>query len=174
MSASNRDLPYSGIVISSYYHLDSVTKGPELAAAVSILGRTDRLAWPSFGGRPTLRLSFDDTYSNTDWASAPIPEHIRQLIEFCRAWSGRGILLVHCRAGSARSVAAAMIAAHAIGRSDLLSAIATARAYFRPNRRMLEMADEALGGTKLLSTANSVSATDRTTPWKPVLIPIEN
>lgn len=162
----------SGIIISSYIHVGHIVRSIELAAAVSILGRTDKLEWPSLDGIPVLRLPFDDTSANTKPGVAATPDHVRQLIEFSRAWGGRGHLLLHCRAGVSRSPAAAMVAAAAIGRRDLLPVIATARSFFCLNFHVLEIADRIFGGTILMDCARSSPAPDRNDPWEPVWVPI--
>lgn len=145
----------NGIVISAYTHLAGVARTVKIAAAVSILGNEDRLDWPSFAPRPTLRLKFDDTWGDSTVSTAPKASHIRELIDFCRSWDGRDVLLFHCRAGSSRSPAAAMIAAVALGRDDLVSKIASARSYFRPNRKMLHLGEELLGISAGLTKINN-------------------
>lgn len=163
-------MPRSGIIISAYRHVRHVIQKIELAAAVSILGRTDKLEWPTFSGIPVLRLPFDDTPTNTMSSVAATPDHVRQLIEFSRAWN-RGYLLVHCRASVSRSPAAAMVAAAAVGRTDLVPVIAAARSYFDPNLRVLEIADDILGGTILSDCVRGRPTPARHDPWEPVLIP---
>jgi predicted protein tyrosine phosphatase len=59
-------------------------------------------------------LAFEDTNESSESFVAPIREQIADLIEFARRWNGAGTLLIHCRAGSSRSPAAAMIAAAAL------------------------------------------------------------
>gem|GEM_PF-4878598 len=63
-----------------------------------------------------------------------------------------------------------MVAAAAIGRTDLLPVIARARAYFSPNLHVLEIADSILGGSTLMDCARALPATDREDPWEPILI----
>ena len=83
---------------------------------------------------------------------------------------------MHCRAGSSRSPAAAMIAAAALGRPDgasLVTRIRTARAYFRPNETMLKLADDLLGITpRLLDLSRSVPVPTRIDKWSPARIPL--
>jgi predicted protein tyrosine phosphatase len=163
-----------GIIICSFYHLKEVIEQTD--AVISILGRSDKLLFPDVGGRPVLRLAFDDIDHTSENFVAPVQDQIAELIEFARRWNGAGILLVHCRAGSSRSPAAAMIAAAALsgpGSAELAVRIRTAKAYFRPNQTMLKLADGLLGTVPgLVDLAQSIPAPTQTDPWGPVRIPL--
>jgi predicted protein tyrosine phosphatase len=161
------------IIICSFYHLSEVIEQAD--AVISILGKSDKLLFPDVGSRMVLRLAFDDTNSSENFV-APNREQIVDLIEFARRWNGASTLLVHCRAGSSRSPAAAMIAAAALGGLDsaeLALRIRTGKAYFRPNETMLKLADDLLGPSPaLVHLARSVPVPTRTDPWGPVRIPL--
>ncbi len=164
------------ILISPYQHLPMVLKETGISHVVSILGRSDKLEWPSVGTRKVLRLEFDDIIYSSGTFIAPSREQIAELIEFARDWNGDGTLAVHCRAGSSRSPAAGMIAAAALGRPDtesLVMRIATARAYYHPNETMLKLADDLLGnGSTLANLARSVPMPTHTDEWGPARIPL--
>lgn len=160
------------IIISAIYHLPDVMDQAD--AVVSILGQADKLPFPDVGGRPVLRLAFDDRIVPSKTLIPPNRQHIADLIEFARRWNGVGTLLVHCRAGSSRSPAAAMIAAAALGRpnsTDLVLRVRTARAYFKPNETMLKFADDLLGASPgLVDLSRSVPVPTRSDKWAPARI----
>src|SRR5258708_2150391 len=108
------------IVVSAYLHLAHALRQFEVRHCISLLGRAEvaQRGWPEFGNRALLRLEFDDVqYSSGDF-QAPSAEQIGALIRFVRDWGGRRNLLIHCRAGTARSPAAAMIAAATFPQPD--------------------------------------------------------
>jgi predicted protein tyrosine phosphatase len=109
--------------------------------AVSIIGKADQLSFPIIECEQILKLEFDDVSAVSTSFKAPSFSDIQKLITFAALWSGRGRLLVHCKAGTSRSPAAAMIALMAIDRTDLVRKVAAARPYFRPNSAMLRIAD---------------------------------
>jgi predicted protein tyrosine phosphatase len=163
-----------GIIVCSFYHLSEVIDQAD--AVVSILGQSDKLLFPEVGNRKLLRLIFDDVpYSSEDFV-APSREQIAELIEFARHWNGSGTLLVHCRAGSSRSPAAAMIAAAALDAPDsagLVLRVRTAKSYFRPNETMLKLADALLQPSPgLVDLARSVPVPTLTDDWAPVRVPL--
>lgn len=167
----------SGIVVTPYKHINEVFERTAVSHAISILGRhSDRLEWPDVGTRKVLRLEFDDTIYSSGRFVAPSRDQIAELIEFTRSWNGDGTLMVHCRAGSSRSPAAAMIAVAALGRQDgaaLVLRIRMAKAYFRPNESMLGLADSLLFPSPgLVDLARSIPAPTRIDPWGPVWIPL--
>lgn len=163
-----------GIIVSSFYHLANIIDQAD--AVISVLGQSDKLLFPGVGSRPVLRLTFDDIDHTSENFVAPLREQIVDLIEFARVWSGAGTLLVHCRAGSSRSPAAAMIAAAALGLEDsasLATRIRTARTYFKPNETMLKLADDLLGITPgLVDLSRSVPVPTRIDKWSPARIPL--
>lgn len=161
------------IVISPYQRVAEVLARERVGHVISILGKSDRLEWPSTGTRPTLRLEFDDTNADTELWRAPTQDEVRRLIEFARDWNGLTHLLVHCRAGSSRSPAAAAIAVAAIGRPDLIEAVLLAKTYHRPNQLMLRLADRLLSPTpELERKARAIQHPPGNSKWEPVGIPL--
>lgn len=158
------------IIISLYHQFD-------VRYAISILGQSEarQNPWREFGDRAVLRLQFDDVQHSTGQFEAPSREQVAALIRFAKEWSGRGSLLAHCRAGASRSPAAALIAAVSLPQIDpgVLARIVYARAYFRPNVRMLEIADQLLGvKPTLIEILRLTSRPDRLDSWAPVRIPL--
>jgi predicted protein tyrosine phosphatase len=96
-----------------------------------------------------LRLFVHDISLPIEGYVAPGQEHVERLIEFALSWGGSGPMVVHCWAGISRSTAAAYTALCAVnpGASEELIALrlrqASPTAY--PNRRIIHLADAALG-----------------------------
>lgn len=141
--------PLPMLVITPYQWVQPAVAQYKASHVISILGDADGMPWPLLGESTVLRLPFDDTPHSTKYVSGPTPQQIRSLIGFAREWGGRTSLVVHCRAGVSRSPAAALIVAAAIGRRDLFAPILAAKSYFRPNRRMLELAAKLLAHDEL-------------------------
>ena len=129
------------IIISPYGDVSQELQAPDISHVVSILGPSDRLSWPDVGGRHVCRLEFDDTQYSSGQLIAPSRQQIEKLIGFAKSWGGKQGLLVHCRAGSSRSPAAAMICLASIGRTDQVGAAIASKAYFRPHAGCLRLAD---------------------------------
>lgn len=161
------------IVVSSLHHLDAALKLHNPKFVVSILSDAERLKLPAptFGDRAVLELRFDDVAYSAERFAVPGEQHIRSLIEFASRWAGSSGLLVHCRAGTSRSVAGAAIAVAAIGRIDLVQPVVSAKTYFRPNQKMLEIADMVLG-TNLLGLVRALPQPDREDEWGPAFVPV--
>lgn len=164
-----------GIIISSIYHLSDVIEQAD--AVISILGDSDKLMFPDVGNRPVLRLKFDDIGCSSGGLVAPNRDQIIELVEFTRRWNGSGTLLIHCRAGSSRSVGASLVSAFALNRpnsTELALRIRTAKAYFRPNETVLKLADSLFGVRPgLLDLSRSVPVPIRIDDWRPIRIPLD-
>ena len=116
--------------------------------AISILGPRDGLEFPNIKAPNVLRLSFDDVGYTSEFGRAPSKNEIGELIDFARSWAGVGNLLIHCKAGTSRSPAAALISIASInvsGKHQLLRKIIALKNYYRPNSSMLRIADQLLG-----------------------------
>jgi predicted protein tyrosine phosphatase len=93
-----------------------------------------------------LRLHFADTLAGE---LSPSKDDVRQIIELAEALRfSRGRIVVHCAAGISRSSGAALIMyASWLGpgrERDALDRVLAQRPIARPNRRMVELADELL------------------------------
>jgi predicted protein tyrosine phosphatase len=145
------------ITIAPLSAVSSVYRRLPLSHAVSILGPQDRESFPYIKAENLLRLEFDDVGYTSDFGQAASPEDISKLISFARSWAGLGNLLIHCRAGTSRSPAAALIALAAIESSnfdELAKSLLLAKNYYRPNSTMLRLADQHLStGSSLLALA---------------------
>jgi predicted protein tyrosine phosphatase len=84
--------------------------------------------------------------------------------------------MCQCRAGLSRSPAAALIAAASLPQvqPEVLTRIVYARSYFRPNTRMIELADSILERQRtLIESLRSSSRPDRLDDWSPVRVPLD-
>lgn len=159
------------------HHVSEALEQYEPQHVISILSDDERKRFPapSFGERMVLELRFDDLTFSRDRFIAPSRTHVHSLIEFARAWAARTTMLVHCRAGTSRSVAGAAIAAAAVGRDDLVELVVSAKTYFKPNQRMLEIADGLLvPSPDLKGRAQTVALQGRKDEWGPVEISVGN
>jgi len=135
------------ITIAPLSAVETVQRRLTISHAVSILGPMDGVSFPTIQAPHLLKLSFDDVGYTSAFGTAATADNITELIEFARSWAGQGNLLVHCKAGTSRSPAAAMIALASIDAPDLdssLSNLLALRNYYRPNTTMLRIADGIL------------------------------
>src|SRR5512145_2455587 len=95
-----------------------------------------------------MRLDLDDIAQPMPGYVAPNGRHVADLIDFARAWGGRGPAVIHCWAGISRSTAAAYISLCALNPevpeqliANLLREVSPT-AY--PNRLMIALGDMAL------------------------------
>ena len=167
--------PHGRLIISPLVDVSRELQRPDVSHVVSILCQGDRVPWPDMGDRQVCRLEFDDTQYSAGQLVAPNRQQIEELIAFARVWGGKQGLLIHCRAGTSRSPAAAMIALAAIGRTDLIEAVTTSKAYFRPHTGCLRLADSIVSPSPgLLAIALSKPLPVSEDEAGPVSIPVSN
>ena len=90
----------------------------------------------------------------------PDEEHVTDLIAFLRQWEKDGPILIHCYAGISRSMAAALITL-ALGAEkremEAAQALRRLAPHAQPNRRIVALADAALGrGGRLLAARDAM------------------
>ena len=112
---------------------------------------------PGIGPDRHLRLAMNDICEPQDGLVLPCEAHVDDLIRFALDWDRKAPLLIHCWAGISRSTAAAFISLCALnpGREELVLAQALRRASptAYPNRRLVALADLALGRNGRMSHA---------------------
>ena len=154
------------IYVTSYWQLEehAFQKKPEWL--VSILGPNDRLPWP-VNGNPgnRLRVECDDIQYPCSGFVVPTTEHVESLIAFLKRWNGKGSMMIHCKAGTSRSPAAALIALRILNPGKEKEAALLLRReapQAKPSEVFLRHADTLLGGdNKLVSAARMMPAPDR-------------
>ncbi len=96
-----------------------------------------------------LKVAMDDITEEMDGFVAPSDAHIGQVLDFVRRWDRVAPLVVHCYAGISRSTASAFAAVCALNphRNEMAIArqIRAASPIAAPNRRIVSLADKALG-----------------------------
>ena len=96
-----------------------------------------------------LKVSMDDITEEVDGFVAPSETHIEQVLNFVRGWDRSAPLVVHCYAGISRSTASAFAAVCALNPNrdeiEIARNIRAASPIASPNRRIVSLADRALG-----------------------------
>ena len=96
-----------------------------------------------------LFLGISDIVDPMDGHILPGPEHVDQLLAFVRTWEREAPLVFHCWAGISRSSAAAYITACALApdrpEEMIAEKLREASPTATPNRRLIAVADDALG-----------------------------
>ncbi|HXF52881.1 MAG TPA: protein-tyrosine phosphatase family protein [Hyphomicrobiaceae bacterium] len=137
-------------------HVCPISAVPELLVRtgarhlITVINEHMLLATPQGFSRDNhLRLAVHDIIEPQPGLICPGPEHVAQLISFARRWNHDGPLVIHCHAGISRSPAAAFIALCTLNPNApelrLAERIRQASPTALPNRRMVELADAALG-----------------------------
>ena len=96
-----------------------------------------------------LRVQMDDITEEMDGFVAPSETHVEQVLNFVRGWDRNAPLVVHCYAGISRSTASAFAAVCALNPDrdeiEIARKIRAASPIASPNRRIVGLADRALG-----------------------------
>jgi predicted protein tyrosine phosphatase len=137
-------------------------------------------AFPKPVGLPVelhLKLPMHDIVDeHPDW-QAPQAAQVDQLLAFVAGWDRGAPLLIHCFAGISRSTATAFIAACVqnpqTDETEIAWALRRASASAYPNRRLVALADSALGRGGRLSAA--IAAIGPGSTWEQIgeAIPFE-
>jgi predicted protein tyrosine phosphatase len=123
-----------------------------------------------------LRLCFHDIHVTSEGQVVPTAKHIDDLLAFISLWSRKAPILIHCRAGIGRSTAVAFITAclynpHA-DELKIASALRHASPLARPNERLIQLADAAMGRNGTMSKA--IAETGRDLSWADVIEQLKN
>lgn len=164
------------IYVTSYWQLE--TDFPLLTPdwLISILGPADQLSWPGLGSRDRrLRIECDDIQYPSTGYIVPTTEHVEMLINFLRKWNGEGDLMIHCKAGTSRSPAAALIALAMLNPEEEKEAALLLRReapQARPSEVFLRHADKILGtGNALELAARAMPMLDRIAETDLIVLP---
>ena len=152
------------IYVTSYKQLSEDFRRLQPDYLVSILGPNDRLDWPQLGapGR-RLQIECDDIQYPCSGYIVPTAEHVQRLIDFLKTWNGDGALMIHCKAGTSRSPAAALIAKAIIrpgAEQEAALELRAAAPQARPSQVFLRHADGILG-SRLEAAARAMPMPDR-------------
>ncbi|MDE2228757.1 MAG: dual specificity protein phosphatase family protein [Alphaproteobacteria bacterium] len=111
-----------------------------------------------------LKLELNDISDPTEGLILPNEEHVDRLLAFGKNWTPPSErLLIHCWAGVSRSPAALLIllVQKNPGReADMVMLVRSRAPHIRPNPRLIELGDRALGcQNRLTSAARSMQET---------------
>ncbi len=125
-----------------------------------------------------LKVAMDDITEEADGFVAPSEAHIEQVLDFVRRWDRAAPLVVHCYAGISRSTASAFAAVCALNPHRDETAIArqirAASPIASPNRRIVGLADKALGREgRMLRALDEMGPGSMTVEGKPFRIELE-
>jgi len=117
---------------------------------VTLLRLIDRVQRPaSIAERNHLILGMDDISIPMDGYTHPAEEHVHDLIGFVQRWDRRAPVVMHCYAGISRSTASAFATVCALNphrdEIEIAKKIRAASPIASPNRRIVSLADRALG-----------------------------
>jgi predicted protein tyrosine phosphatase len=114
-----------------------------------------------------LRLGFHDITEAYEDYVMPCTDHIRDVLQFVRAWDGSNPILIHCRAGISRSTAVAYIIAcfanPELDEHEIAANLRRAAPLARPNFTLIELADREMGRNGRMCAA--IKQTGRDLPW---------
>jgi predicted protein tyrosine phosphatase len=164
------------IYVTSYWQLETDFSHLKPDWLISILGPADQLSWPVLGSLDRrLRIECDDIQCPSSGFLVPAIEHVETLIAFLRAWNGQGDLMIHCKAGTSRSPAAALIALSMLNPGKELDAALLLRQegpQARPSEVFLRYADKVLGADSALEpAARSMPTPDRVAETDLIVLP---
>ena len=164
------------IYVTSYWQLETDFSHLKPDWVISILGPADQLSWPELGSLDRrLRIECDDIQYPSSGFLVPAIEHVEALIAFLRAWNGQDDLMIHCKAGTSRSPAAALIALSMLnpGREkDAALLLRQEAPQARPSEVFLRYADKILGADSTLETAaRSMPMPDRVAETDLIVLP---
>jgi predicted protein tyrosine phosphatase len=117
---------------------------------VTLLRLTDRVQRPThILAENHLVLAVDDITVPADGYTAPAEEHVKRLVDFVGTWDRAAPMVVHCYAGISRSTASAFATVCALNphrdEIEIARKIRAASPIASPNRRIVSLADRALG-----------------------------
>ncbi|WP_426424029.1 tyrosine phosphatase family protein [Bradyrhizobium genosp. A] len=125
-----------------------------------------------------LKVSMDDITEEMDGFVAPSEAHIDQVLNFVRGWDRGAPLVVHCYAGISRSTASAFAAVCALNPDrdevEIAKKIRTASPIASPNRRIVGLADRALGRNgRMLRALDEMGPGEMMVEGRPFVIELE-
>jgi predicted protein tyrosine phosphatase len=138
------------IHVCSLADLHATVAATQASHVLTVMGKVEQVRRPeTIQANNHLLISMDDITEEIDGFVAPSAEHVARVLAFVRAWDRRAAMVIHCYAGISRSTASAFAAACALnpGRDEeaIARQIRAASPSAYPNRRIVTLADQALG-----------------------------
>lgn len=154
------------IIVCPLSDLPKAIREEQPAGVLTLLG-PEHMIPPikALGPERHLRIEMHDISEPQRGEILPDQHHIEEMLAFVDKWDqGDAPLIIHCWAGISRSTAGALITqAHLHPSADefeLADALRTAAPHAKPNRRLIDLADEVLGKKGRLRDAAATVWTD--------------
>jgi predicted protein tyrosine phosphatase len=148
-------------------------------ALVSLLAEHQALHRPGLIAADNhLQLGLNDIAVAVDGLVLAQESHVRQLVDFVRAWDQTQPLLIHCWMGVSRSPAAALIAALSLDPdlddAEMAQALRRAAPFATPNPRLIQIGDALLGRNgALVRAVKSIGRGADTSQGIPFVFPLQ-
>jgi predicted protein tyrosine phosphatase len=138
------------IHVCSLAALPNTVKSTGASHILTIMAKVDQVERPdSVLEANHLKVSVDDITEMTEGFVAPSEIHVEQVLNFVRGWDRSAPMVIHCYAGISRSTASAFAAVCALNphrdEAEIAQKIREASPVASPNRRIVGLADKALG-----------------------------
>lgn len=133
---------------------------------------------PGIARADHLVLRIDDIIDPLDGYTAPLDDHVDQLVKFVARWDRSAPIVFHCYAGISRSTASAFAAACALNphRDEVMIAQQMRRASLTafPNRLIVSLADRALGRNgRMMRALDEMGPGDMSIEGRPFRVDLE-
>ena len=167
------------IHVCSLAALPETVRLAEASHVLTVMANVEQVARPvSVLPANHLKVSMDDITEEMDGFVAPSETHIDQVLSFVRGWDRGAPLVVHCYAGISRSTASAFAAACALNPNrdelEIAQKIRVASPIASPNRRIVGLADRALGRNgRMLRALDEIGPGAMMVEGRPFVIELE-
>ncbi len=123
-----------------------------------------------------LKLGVWDISQPAEGMTLAAPAQVEQILQFGRDWEGAEPMLVHCWAGISRSTATAFMIACArnphAAELDIARRLRQAAPHAHPNRRLVGLADQALGRRgRMVEAVEAIGASNAAVMGRPFELP---
>jgi len=138
------------IIVSPLSYVETVTRTRRPSHIITLLDPDHDIETPvGIDPERHLRIGCHDIVDETEGLIRPDDAVVTQLLQFGRAWNPKSPVLIHCWAGISRSTAAGFILAcernPQAKEKDIAFELRRRSRYATPNRRIVALADDALG-----------------------------
>ncbi len=157
-SAMIRSMKEQPVFVGPLSAVDRMVRDARVGHLVTLINNQEMIETPSdiLPGRH-LRLAMNDILEAQPGLVPPGEKHVAELIDFVTSWDRQAPVLIHCWAGVSRSTAAALITLCALNpgvdEGHIARLLRVASPTATPNRRLVELADAALGRSGRLTNA---------------------
>ena len=165
--------------VCSLAALPDTVKATGASHVLTVMANVDQVQRPeSVLPANHLKVAMDDITEQIDGFVAPSGQHIEQVLNFVRGWDRSAPLVVHCYAGISRSTASAFTAVCALNPNrdeiEIARKIRAASPIASPNRRIVGLADRALGRNgRMLRALDEMGPGELLIEGRPFVIELE-